>query len=122
MLLDTHALLWWIQDGPLSDGARRAVGDPTNDVVVSAASVWEAEIKANAGRLDLRVDVLDEVRGNGFTELPITLAEAQLAGRLPLHHRDPFDRVLIAQAQLEGLTLVTRDRVFDLYDVARLPA
>ncbi len=122
LLLDTHALLWWLYDGPLSAAARVAIADQERTAFVSPASVWEAEIKAAAGRLELRTDLIEEVRINAFEVLPINLAAAQSAAWLPLHHRDPFDRMLIAQAQLEGLTIVTRDPVFGRYPVATLTA
>ncbi|PZS09330.1 MAG: PIN domain nuclease [Solirubrobacterales bacterium] len=122
LLLDTHALLWWLQDGPLGDDARSVIADPRNSVVASAVSGWESEVKAAAGRLDLHVDVVEEVRANLFRELDLTLDHARVAARLPMHHRDPFDRMLVAQAQIEGLTLVTRDPAIRLYEVATLPA
>jgi PIN domain nuclease of toxin-antitoxin system len=90
--------------------------------MVSAASVWEAEIKAALGRLRLEADLRHEPAQHGFPSLDITAAHAVQAARLPPHHGDPFDRMLIAQAQLEGLTLVTRDPIFSRYQVAVLPA
>lgn len=121
LLLDTHALLWWLDDDPaLSEVAREGIADPNSEVLVSAASVWEAEIKAATGRLDLRVDLLDQIAINRFVELPVTARSAVEAARLPLHHRDPFDRMLIAQARVEGLRLVTRDARVASYDVATL--
>ena len=91
-------------------------------MIVSAASIWEAEIKAVAGRLGLGRNLAREAEGRGFEQLAITSAHAVHAARLPPHHGDPFDRMLVAQAQLEGLTLVTRDPVFDSYAVAVLRA
>lgn len=91
-------------------------------MVVSAASIWEAEIKAASGKLELSPDLLGDVRTHGFRELSIDVDHAIEAARLPLHHPDPFDRMLIAQARLEGLTLLTRDPAFHAYDVALLPA
>ena len=96
--------------------------DPKNDVFVSAVSPWEIEIKRQARRLEAPNEVLDEIEEAGFVLVPISARHAVAAGRLPLHHRDPFDRMLVAQAQLEGLTLVTRDTAFTRYQVAILPA
>ncbi|HEV2873641.1 MAG TPA: type II toxin-antitoxin system VapC family toxin [Thermoleophilaceae bacterium] len=121
-LLDTHVLIWWARREPLSEQTRDAVADPSNKVVVSAASIWEAEIKAAAGRLRLGRNLGREAEEHGFEQLAITFAHAAHAARLPPHHGDPFDRMLVAQAQLEGLTLATRDPVFDGYAVAVLRA
>lgn len=120
LLLDTHAFLWWLEDDPrLSLEARRAITAASSLVHVSAASVWEISIKAALGKLDLPgVDLLDEIPANGFLELAITARHARAAGALPRHHEDPFDRMLIAQAQLEGMTVVTRDGAFASYGVA----
>jgi PIN domain nuclease of toxin-antitoxin system len=99
------------------------LADPDNEVVVSAVSVWEAAIKRAQGRLDLvPEDLRAELDVAGFDSLPITQEHGIAAGALPLHHKDPFDRMLIAQARLEGLTIITRDRRFAPYDVALLPA
>lgn len=117
LLLDTHALIYLLE-GPerMRTEAREAIADPANEVVFSAANVWEIEIKAKTGKLSLSVDdALEAARSLPITELPISADHARSAGRLPLHHRDPFDRILIAQAQAEGLTIVTRDRTFGLY-------
>jgi PIN domain nuclease of toxin-antitoxin system len=122
LLLDTHVLIWWIDDRPLDHVALDAIADPDADVFVSAASVWEAEIKAASGKLRLQTDLLEELRINDFGGLAVTAQHGVAAARLPQHHRDPFDRMLIAQAQLEGLTIVTRDPVFDRYAVAVLRA
>jgi PIN domain nuclease of toxin-antitoxin system len=99
-------------------------GDPISRQreVVSAASIWEAEIKVQLGKLELEVDLAAGSLAHGFEALPITFDHARAAGRLPPHHGDPFDRMLVAQAQLEGLTIVTRDPVFDRYPVAVLRA
>jgi PIN domain nuclease of toxin-antitoxin system len=93
-----------------------------NVVTVSAASVWEIEIKRSTGKLRAPAPLRERVDDEGFAALPITVEHAILAARLAQHHSDPFDRMLVAQAQLEGLTLVTRDPVFDRYDVRVLPA
>lgn len=122
LLLDTHVLIWWAQGSGLSPPATRAIRSPANDVFVSAASVWEAEIKAAIGKLDLDADLAGEPALHGFLELGITAGHAVEAARLPLHHGDPFDRMLIAQARLEDLTVVTRDAAFKAYGVPLLAA
>ena len=125
LLLDTHALLWWLAgDGQLSLRARRAIADERNEVIVSAASAWEVTIKHRLGKLPmagpLAVDFAREVRHQGFLPLPISLEHAQVAGELPTHHRDPFDRVLVAQAREERLALVSNETLFDEYGVPRV--
>ena len=116
--LDTHALLWWLDDSPaLGKSARTAIMDDRNIVVVSAAVVWEIRIKQALGKLDIDSSFLDVVRGQGFELLSITADHAYAVGDLPMHHRDPFDRMIIAQALLEGLTVVTRDTLFTKYEV-----
>ncbi|MEZ5331489.1 MAG: type II toxin-antitoxin system VapC family toxin [Thermoanaerobaculia bacterium] len=122
LLLDTHAFLWWLQDAPqLSATARDAVADPGSLVFVSAASIWEIAIKRSLGRIDSgEADLVAEIEANDFVELPIAARHAEAAGSLPRHHEDPFDRMLVAQARLEGLTCVTRDGAFGAYDVATL--
>lgn len=123
LLLDSHAFLWWLAEDPkLSDGARQAVADPSSVVHVSAATVWELSIKASLGKLDLDgADLVEEIQENTFLELPMTARHSQAAATLPRHHDDPFDRMLIAQARIEGLTIVTRDPAFRAYGVAILP-
>jgi PIN domain nuclease of toxin-antitoxin system len=106
----------------MEPGAAEALRSPDNPAFVSAVSVWEAEIKIACGKLKLNFDPERGPLEHGFSPLPITLAHAAAAGRLPSHHRDPWDRMLVAQAQLEGLTIVTRDPVFDNYAVAVLKA
>jgi PIN domain nuclease of toxin-antitoxin system len=122
LLLDSHAYLWWLIDDPrLPQGARRGIAAPRAAVHVSPATVWELSIKAALGRLDLDgADLAAEIAANRFVELPITAQHAQAAGRLPRHHDDPFDRLLVAQAKLEGLTVVTRDGAFESYGVPLL--
>lgn len=122
LLLDTHVLLWRAIAERLVPAATEALMDIRNDLFVSAASIWEAEIKAVAGRLDLGLDLAEGARERGCAELPVTFAHAVEAARLPPHHADPFDRMLIAQARIEGLTVVTRDAAFTAYDVPVLPA
>jgi len=122
LLLDTHALLWWLADEGLNPPARDAIADPANLVVVSAASAWEISIKKALGKLAAPDDLERQVQTGGFVPLPISIAHGIAAGQLPHHHEDPFDRMLIAQAFAEGLTIVTRDKRFDDYGVALLPA
>lgn len=122
LLLDTHVLLWWAGDEPrLGDEARRMVAEAT-EVWVSAVTGWEIEIKRAAGRLSAPEDLEDLVVEEGFVELPFTLRHAIAAGRLPPHHRDPFDRALVAQATTEGLQLLTADRALAPYEVSLLDA
>jgi PIN domain nuclease of toxin-antitoxin system len=125
VLLDTHTLLWWLDgDRRLSRRARQTVADEANAVLVSAASAWEIATKVRIGKLPGAVDVAADVVGclarQRFESLDITVLHAQRAGRLPGTHRDPFDRMLIAQAQIEDLPIVTNDEVFDGYGVTRL--
>jgi PIN domain nuclease of toxin-antitoxin system len=125
LLLDTHVLLWWLSDDRrLAKPARDLIANPDNDVLVSSASVWEVSIKAALGRLEIELDDLEEaIMKNGFRPLPIGLRHAMTAGRLPAVHRDPFDRMLVAQASVEELRVVSHDRVFEKYGLSdeRLP-
>jgi PIN domain nuclease of toxin-antitoxin system len=123
LLLDSHAFLWWLADDPkLAKTAREALAAPSSIVHVSAATVWELTIKARRGKLDLGdTNLVEEIEENEFVELPMTAQHAFIAGSLPPHHEDPFDRMLIAQAKAEDLTIVTRDSVFRDYGVAILP-
>lgn len=121
ILLDTHILLWWLADDQrLPAQAAAAIGDPDTEVVVSSASAWEISIKQAAGRLEAPDDLLDALAANDFGTLAITATHAVAAGRLPPHHADPFDRMLVAQAQIEGFTVITVDRRFSDYDVELL--
>jgi PIN domain nuclease of toxin-antitoxin system len=125
LLLDTHALLWWLAGTErLSRRAWAAIGDPGNQVFVSAASAWEIAIKAALGKLDVPPNLStwlpDELRANRFAPMPIKVNHALRVEALPRHHSDPFDRMLIAQAQEEDLTLISADSQFDHYDVALL--
>jgi PIN domain nuclease of toxin-antitoxin system len=117
LLLDTHVVIWW-RSAPerLPDDLKEEMAT-SPIVLVSVASVWEAAIKTALGRLELPEPLSAGIRRSGFDDLPITSAHAEHAAQLPLHHADPFDRLLIAQAQLEGLELVTHDRVLARYDV-----
>ena len=122
LLLDTHTWLWWVGGDDVSPEASEAIGDARIDALVSAASVWEAAIKHALGRLELPGDELPDLDDDGFGSLPISVEHAVLAGSLPPHHRDPFDRMLVAQAQVEDLTIVTRDERLRAYDVPVLVA
>lgn len=123
LLLDTHAVIWFTGDpDALRPEAREAIVD-ADTVVVSAASIWEISTKAALGKLRPPVDDLVAELGEwGFELLPITASHAWATGQLPGHHRDPFDRMLVAQSRLEGLTIVTRDPAISLYQVAVLAA
>jgi len=125
LLLDTHTLLWWLDGDPsLSGFARTAIEDEANDVLVSTASGWEITTKYRLGKLRgaaaVAVNVTACIVDQGFAALPITLAHAEKAGSLPGPHRDPFDRMLIAQAMIEELVLVSNERAFDAYGARRL--
>ena len=123
LLLDSHALLWAVTaPEKLSADAAREIAAAANNVWFSPASVWELEIKRAQGKLDLPHSWLNAVERSRFAELPIRSSHTTIAGRLPWHHRDPFDRMLIAQALVEDLRLVTRDRLAAAYGVKMLEA
>ena len=123
LLLDTHVLLWWLEDPKkLSREAKRAMQDGRNPVYISAVVAWEIAIKKALGKLDAPDDLEDVVEANRFLSLPITIPHALAVRSLPDHHRDPFDRMLIAQALHEGFRLVTRDLNIARYPVARIVA
>ena len=123
LLLDTHAFLWWnADDASLGPTARALIADPLNVVSVSAATAWEIATKRALGKLRAPGDVREWIEANAFSPLPIGVDHAVRSAELPLHHRDPFDRVLVAQAQIEALTLVTGDVEIAKYDVATLDA
>ena len=118
LLLDTHILLWWLADDPaLPEEHRSAIADPTNAVFASAASAWEIAIKKAIGKLIAPDDLAAVLTTSELEQLPVTVAHAEAVGWLPMHHRDPFDRMLIAQAQIENLVVVTVDPVFGQYEV-----
>lgn len=124
LLLDTHALIWWLAGDPaLSLTARDAIGDEANSVAVSAASAMEVATKYRIGKLPsaalLARDFEEIVADQGFTELPITVRHARIAGEMAITHKDPFDRFLIAQAQTEGMVLVSNETLFDGFAVLR---
>jgi PIN domain nuclease of toxin-antitoxin system len=121
-LVDTHALLWALgEPSTLSRQARDALADPSNLIVVSSASLWECAIKASIGKLDLPEDFFDSIPGAGYEVMPIRISHLNVYRTLPMHHRDPFDRMLVAQASAEALTLISRDPDIAKYDVAVLP-
>jgi len=123
LLLDTHTLLWWLEDPSLlSKRARREIRDGKNKVYVSAAVVWEIVIKQSLGKLDVPDNLEDVLLANNFVPLPISVSHVLTLQSLPAHHKDPFDRVLIAQAVHEGLTLVTRDENIQKYSVSCIVA
>lgn len=118
LLLDTHVLLWWLKDDDrLGVHVIAEIERSDNDVVVSSASAWEIAIKRALGKVKAPDDLAEQLVANNFTPLPITVEHAVAAGALPLHHRDPFDRMLVAQAQEEQLTVVTADPRFASYGV-----
>ena len=127
LLLDSHVFLWWLQDSRrLSREARRVIESPTSDVMVSAASVWEIAIKVAIGKLKWSdapgLDIDTSIVACGFTELPVTARHAAAVRRLPAHHGDPFDRLLVSQALADDLRIVTADQVFGRYGVPTVPA
>jgi PIN domain nuclease of toxin-antitoxin system len=123
LLLDTHVLLWWLADDPtLSENARNRIADGRNLVLVSAAVVWEIRIQQALGKLKVPRNFRSTLEDQPFEMLDITVEHAHTAGGLPPHHRDPFDRMLAAQAKLEGLTIVTRDLRFKKYKVPLIHA
>jgi PIN domain nuclease of toxin-antitoxin system len=125
LLLDTHALVWWFEGNTtLTITARAAIDDRRNQTYVSAASVWEIATKHRLGKLAgnpvLIADIPAAVASQGFLELPVTLRHGQAAGALAIKHKDPFDRMLVAQAMLEALVLVSNERAFDSLAINRL--
>jgi len=124
LLLDTHALVWWFSDAPkLSKRASSLIANSRNTVLVSAVSAWELAIKVNLGKLDALDFVMEldrHTEEEGFVPLPISIGQASRAGLLPLHHRDPFDRLLVAQAQSLNIPILSADSLLDRYDVKRL--
>jgi PIN domain nuclease of toxin-antitoxin system len=125
VLLDTHAFVWWLEGSPrLSRRARSVLEREGNEIFVSAATAWEITTKARLGRLpfasEVAADVFGAIVGQGFHPLDITTVHAQRAGWLPGHHADPWDRMLIAQAQAEGLAVVSNETRFDEYGITRV--
>lgn len=118
-LLDTHALLWWLADPDrLSAESRDAIMKSSNDIYVSAASAWEIAIKKRIGKLQAPDDLEVQIDENRFTPLPVEIRHGLAVERLPPIHRDPFDRMLVIQAQLEDLTVITRDEIIPEYGIS----
>ena len=124
VLLDTHAVIWWFNEPTkLSRRATTIMGNPNSTILVSAAVAWEMAIKVNLGKLDalaLVRDLQQQIKREGFTGLPISLEQATLAGLLSLHHRDPFDRLSVAQAEDLNVPILSADQALDLYGIERL--
>lgn len=125
LLIDTHALLWWLNDEPsLSPAARKAMAESSNVLLVSAASAWEIATKVRLGKLPTAEELAADFQGfmlrEGFTILDITANHAIRAGLLPGPHKDPYDRMLISQAQAESVPIVTNERIFEAYGVRRI--
>jgi PIN domain nuclease of toxin-antitoxin system len=122
-LLDTQVLLWWLFDDPrLSPRVSATISDGGSEILVSAVSAFEIATKKLIGKLDVPDDLAEQLEASAFVELPATIAHCFEVSKLPLHHRDPFDRLLVAQARCEKLTLITADRMLSRYDVETLPA
>jgi len=119
ILLDTHALLWWLADGDeLGENARELIADPANDILVSMVSFWEIAVKIRVGKLEADLDkVMEAVSAEGFTQLDITRSHYRTLMTLPAHHRDPFDHLLIAQAITEKAVFLSEDRHVAAYPV-----
>ena len=118
LLLDTHVLIWWLSnDSTISTEAKSAIADPDNIVFVSAASAWEIAIKKSLGKLQAPDDLKAQIEAKRFTQLAIDIDHALTVEKLPLHHQDSFDRILIAQAISENLVIVTRDKKIEAYEV-----
>jgi len=123
ILLDTHALIWWMNgDQSLGEFAFECIENENNQVYVSAASVWEMSIKRQLGKLECPLDLDSVIEKMGFSKLPISVFHGEQAGQLPVHHKDPFDRMLIAQAQAEGLQIITKDEHFPSYGISLIDA
>ena len=124
VMLDTHAFLWFVLDDPrLSASAKRLMEDPISDVFISPAILWEIAIKVRLGKLDLQASYDDFMQrgivGNDFAILPIEPKHTSLLATMPLHHKDPFDRLLVAQATVENMAIVSGDEALDAYGVQR---
>jgi PIN domain nuclease of toxin-antitoxin system len=123
LLVDAMAVLWWLADDErLARAAARSLADPANDVLVSAATIWEIEVKRAAGRLEAPAELIDDLTRAGIDTIAFTATDVVDAARLPPHHADPFDRLLAAQAIRLDATIVSRDAALDAYGVSRLSA
>jgi PIN domain nuclease of toxin-antitoxin system len=124
VLLDTHALVWWFgEPARLSKRAASILTNTSNEILVSAATAWELAIKVKLGKVDalpLLADLPVQLAQEGFEQLPVTISQATRAGLLPLHHRDPFDRLLVAQSLELDVAILSADRSLDRYDIHRL--
>jgi PIN domain nuclease of toxin-antitoxin system len=128
LLADTHTFLWFVEGDPqLSPEARRLLEDPNNEILISMASIWEMAIKVSIGKLTLltpdkpfEVHLTEQLQGNGFGILPITLPHIFVVANLPFHHRDPFDRIITAQSLVERIPLISIDAIMDAYGLHRL--
>lgn len=119
MLLDANVLIWFLGNSDrLDDRLAAKISDRANDVLVSAATTWEMSIKSGLGKLEVPDDLPEALEASGFHELPVRWSHTEAVGALPPHHRDPFDRMLVAQAQVEGLTIATADPQISRYDVS----
>lgn len=123
VLLDTHFLLWWLDgDALLGERGQAVIADPENLIFVSAATLWELRIKEAIGKVELPPNFAEAVKNESFESLSVTAKHTEALLGLPMHHRDPFDRMLVAQARVEGLNILTRDKFIPLYDVRILSA
>ena len=122
ILLDSHPVLWWLEDNNSLGPQCRDLIEHADEAFVSAVTPWELGIKRSLGKLSMPDGLVDVIESDGFTSLSITAAHAELAPSLPPFHRDPFDRMLIAQAQLEALILVTADKALASYDIEQFDA
>ena len=125
LLLDSHSFIWFVLDQPqLSDIAREAVIEPANDILISPATYWEIAIKVSKQKLDLQASYDDFMNrgifGNRFEILPILVRHALVLTTMPFHHKDPFDRLLISQAKVEQIPIVSNDEIFDAYGITRI--
>ena len=119
LLLDTHALILWLKNDPnLFQGTKKAIANPDNLVFVSAASAWEIAVKKSLGKLNAPDDLETQIETHNFQPLPIKITHGIAVGKLPWHHKDPFDRIIIAQAICESMTIITRDKKFNYYNVS----
>jgi PIN domain nuclease of toxin-antitoxin system len=116
LLLDTHILLWWLEDNPLlPESLRKLIRDPENTIFISAVALWEIWLKQSLGKLKLPPNFKELLELEEFENLPLTARQAAAVASLPWHHRDPFDRMLVAQAQVERLTLLSVDEDLPAY-------
>ena len=123
VLLDTHFLLWWLDDAAeLGERGQGVIADPENLIFVSAATLWELRIKEGIGKLELPQNFAEVVKNESFESLSVTARRTEALRGLPMHHRDPFERMLVAQARVEGLKILTRDKFIPLYDIDTLSA